>query len=629
MPNKPVLKAVDLSKGPYRAWLEQTATTTLVVYSALVVVLLPAFHYVLGVLPGAPPDSLGLRLLAAGISAAVALLVLLWPAARRYSPELQLVNMLPTVVVVPLLVVQSGNNPFYVASSLLVCVGVQQAFYRYGDIVECALIGVAAQIGFSAAAGILFDPRNVAVVATIATGYLIACTLAILRIRIQHNEVASRFAAQEMEGRLDRLAHVDTLTELPNRATLLDHVDRALVANEGQRIAVIFLDLDRFKDVNDTLGHPTGDVLLHSVAKRFSSLVPPNGMLARWGGDEFVVVLGPIADQSTASELAETLIRSTHDPFVFDDYEFVVTASAGIAVAPQHGCDASTLIRNADTAMYRAKETEGRGYAFFEPGLHTAAMLRQRIRNELRKAPENGTLELHYQPIMETATTRIVGAEALLRWRQPDGELLMPDDFVPIAEESGLIVPIGSWVLEHACKQIQAWQEAGRPLKVAVNVSARQLANPDFLDVLRVVLKQTQIDPSLLEIEITETTLMSYVDEILSVLHAIKTLGVGITIDDFGTGYSSFAYLKRFPLDSLKLDRTFVTGIDHREDRAIVASLITIAQALGMKVTAEGVESRVQLEILADSRCDQIQGFFVSRPLPVEAFEQRHSWETV
>ncbi|MBV8722846.1 MAG: EAL domain-containing protein, partial [Candidatus Eremiobacteraeota bacterium] len=224
--------------------------------------------------------------------------------------------------------------------------------------------------------------------------------------------------------------------------------------------------------------------------------------------------------------------------------------------------------------------------------------------------------------IVETSTTRIIAAEALIRWRQPDGELLAPDAFIPIAEETGLIVSIGTWVLDAVCRQIRRWQDAGHPLIVAINVSAHQLAHPAFVDVLRDTLTETGIDPGLLEIEITETTMMRYIDDILTRLHEIKTLGVSVTVDDFGTGYSSFAYLKRFPLDSLKLDRTFVTGIEHREDRAIVRSLISVAQALGMRVTAEGVESRMQFEILADSRCDQIQGFLTGRPMPLADFER-------
>jgi diguanylate cyclase (GGDEF)-like protein len=505
---------------------------------------------------------------------------------------------------------------------LLVAVGVQQAFYRTSYLVATALVACVVQALYSAWAGVLMQPANVVALAIVASGYFIAVVIGSLRIRIQYNELRSRFETLQMKEHLDRLAHYDSLTELPNRQTLMEHLGSSLRGNGGLQCAILFLDLDRFKDVNDTLGHSVGDVLLHALALRLRSLIPPQALLARWGGDEFVVALAAADGARTAENLSKKLIAAIAEPLFVDEYEFVVSASIGIAVSPEHGADGDTLIRNADAAMYRAKEPNGARYRFFEPQMHQSALLRQHIRNELRKAPENGTLELHYQPIVETTTTRIVGAEALLRWRQRDGRLLDPDQFIPIAEDSGLIVPIGLWVLRTVCAQLRRWQDAGALMSIAVNISAHQLAHPDFLADLAVVLRESGIDPSRLEIEITETTMMNYIDEILSRLHEIKTLGVNVTVDDFGTGYSSFGYLKRFPLDSLKLDRTFVTGIEHREDRAIVRSLITVAQALGMKVTAEGVESRMQFEILADSRCDHIQGFLTGRPMALAEFER-------
>ncbi|HEY1977999.1 MAG TPA: EAL domain-containing protein [Candidatus Baltobacteraceae bacterium] len=585
-------------------------------------VLLPAFHFVLLAIPGMPPDSLTLRLAASAVSATVALAVLAFPALRRHSAELQLVNMLPVAIVVPILVVDSGNHPYYIAASLLVAVGVQQAFYRTSYLVATAVVACVTELLYSVWAGVLTQPANIVALAIVASGYVIAVTIGALRIRIQYNELKSRFEALRMREHLDRLAHFDTLTELPNRQTLMEGLEQSLRTNHGSQCAVLFLDLDRFKDVNDTLGHAVGDVLLHALALRLRSVMPPNALLARWGGDEFVVAL-PAADGAPAAEdLSKRLIAAVSEPLFVDEYEFVVSASIGIAISPEHGVDGDTLIRNADAAMYRSKEPNGPRYTFFEPQMHQAALLRQQIRSELRKAPENGSLELYYQPIVETTTTRIVGAEALLRWRQPDGRLLDPDQFIPIAEDSGLIVPIGLWVLRTACAQLRTWQDARVPMTVAVNISAHQLAHPEFLHDLEHVLRESGVDPSGLEIEITETTMMNYVDEILSRLHEIKTLGVNVTVDDFGTGYSSFGYLKRFPLDSLKLDRTFVTGIEHREDRAIVRSLITVAQALGMKVTAEGVESRMQFEILADSRCDHIQGYLTGRPMALPEFER-------
>ncbi len=613
---------LSFEQGLYRPWLERTSTTTLWIYSALIVLLLPAFHFVLVAIPGMPPDSMMLRLAASAISAAIGLAVFLFPALRRYSPQLQLLNVLPVGMVVPILVVESGNHPYYIAASLLVAVGVQQAFYRTSYLIATAVIACLTEVIFSASAGVLTQPANVVALAIVSAGYFIAVLIGSLRIGIQYNELKSRFEALRMKEHLDHLAHYDTLTELSNRQTLREHLESTLRSNSGAQCALLFLDLDRFKDVNDTLGHSVGDVLLHALALRLRSVMPPDALLARWGGDEFVVTLSSENGARAAEDLSKKLIAAIAEPLFIDEYEFVVSASIGIAVSPEHGLDGDTLIRNADAAMYRAKESNGIRYRFFEPQMHQAALLRQKIRNELRKAPGNGSLVLHYQPIVETTTTRIIGAEALLRWRQPDGRLLDPDQFIPVAEDSGLIVPIGLWVLRTACAQLRTWQDARVPMTIAVNISAHQLAHPDFLTDLAEVLQQSRVDPSGLEIEITETTMMNYIDEILSRLHEIKTLGVNVTVDDFGTGYSSFGYLKRFPLDSLKLDRTFVTGIEHREDRAIVRSLINVAQALGMKVTAEGVESRMQFEILADSRCDQIQGFLTGRPMALPDFER-------
>jgi diguanylate cyclase (GGDEF)-like protein len=614
---------LSFEQGLYRPWLERTATTTLWIYSALIIGLLPAFHFVLAAIPGVPPDSLSLRLIPAAISAVLALALWFVPALRRFAPDLMVINVLPVAIVVPILVVDSGNHPLYVASSLLVAVGVQQAFYRTRDLVLTAFVVCAWEALYSAIRGMLATPTDLVALAIVCTGYLICVVVGVLRIRIQQEELRSRFDALRMKEHLDRLAHFDALTELANRQTLLEHLEWALSSNgDSDQCAVMFLDLDRFKDVNDTLGHGIGDILLHAVGKRFDAMMPPNALLARWGGDEFVIVLTTRDGREAAAELARQLIAAVVEPFVIEEYEFVVSASIGIAVSPEHGQDVDTLVRNADAAMYRSKGVEGKHYEFFEPQMHQAAVLRQRIRNDLRKAPENGMLELHYQPIVETATTNVIGAEALLRWRQPNGELLGPDSFIPIAEDSGLIVPIGAWVLRNACGQIRRWQDAGTPLRVAINVSAHQLAHPEFIPLLRSTLAETNIDPALLEIEITETTMMNYVDEMLTRLHEIKTLGINVSVDDFGTGYSSFAYLKRFPLDSLKLDRTFVSGLEHREDRAIVRSLITVAQTLGMKVTAEGVETRMQFEILSDSRCDHIQGYLTGRPMPLAEFER-------
>jgi diguanylate cyclase (GGDEF)-like protein len=591
---------------PYREWPERTPTTTLLVYSGLIVTLLPAFHFVLTQVPGVPPDSLTLRLAAASIALAVGVVVLLFPHLRRYAAELQLVNCLPTAAVIPILVVNSANNPYYVASSLLAAFFMQQAFFRARDLVMVAVVACGTEAFYSAWRGVFHDSSNIVALCTVTSGYFLAVAAGILRIRVQEDLLHSRY---------------DTLTRLPNRDALFRHLEHLLSsADDSIEFALLFLDLDRFKDVNDTLGHDVGDALLRAVGDRFVSLMPQDAFLARWGGDEFVVVLP--APKRRGAELADALARKANEPFVIDGNELAVGASVGVAIHPENGRDATTLIRCADAAMYHAKELDEVRVAYFEPKMHAAASLRQHIRNDLRKALQRGELELFYQPIVDTQSAEIVAAEGLLRWRQADGSFMMPNDFIETAEQSGLIVPVGTWALRQACRQIRRWCELGTPLSLAINVSAIQLSRLGFAATLETMIREFDIDAGLLEIEITETALMNCNEEVLLRLRRISSLGVKLAIDDFGTGYSSFAYLKRFPVDSLKIDRTFATEIEQQADRAIFQSLVAIGKALRMAITAEGVETSTQLGVLTTTRCDRVQGYFLGKPMPVSDFER-------
>ncbi|HET7813129.1 MAG TPA: EAL domain-containing protein, partial [Candidatus Baltobacteraceae bacterium] len=402
------------------------------------------------------------------------------------------------------------------------------------------------------------------------------------------------------EERLRNLAAFDQLTNLPNRATLEQHLRDALAIPDAH-CSILFLDLDRFKDINDSLGHAVGDAMLCAVSERLLMMLPEGGTLARWGGDEFLMLVHD-TDDMRIERLAHQLIRSIVEPFSVEQYELVITGSIGIARAPKDGTDVGVLIRNADTAMYYAKERSREAYAFFQKSMHDAAAARHHVQNELHKAIRNNRLMLHYQPIIDISTGKVIAAEALLRWIGPDGSVRTPEDFITIAEDTGEIVPIGTWALQDACRQIKAWQLHDQRISVAVNVSARQLEHPEFLDTLSLILRQSSIDPSLLDIEVTETALLSNTDALFDTLAMIRSLGPRISIDDFGTGYSTFAYLKRFKVDALKLDGSFVNGIDRIADRAIAESIVKVAHALGLRVIAEGVEHESQLHILSEMR---------------------------
>jgi diguanylate cyclase (GGDEF)-like protein len=595
-------------------------------------VLLPAFHFVLRALPGVPAgsDSLTLRLATAAFSLALAAAVAFFPAARRHAVAMQFLNVNVAILTVVALVVNSGNHYAYIAAGLLVVIGAQQACYRTADLAMTFSIAFATEVVYSALHGILYTPMSLAALGTFGGGYLLGFIPAVLRIRIQDSEIRNRLEAQVVREELEQvqsilmqLAQYDALTGLPNRTTAQEllAIEIARAEQSGTRCAVAFLDLDRFKDINDTLGHDIGDQLLRDVSNRVTAVLGEEGVLARWGGDEFVAIIPNVGGLRPVELLAQRLVAAIGEPFPADDLEFAITASVGIAVSPDDGTDASVLIRNADTAMYAAKQELGCGYAFFSDALLAAASARHFVRNALRKAIADDELQLHYQPIVAADSGRIVAAEALVRWVDAKGRLRMPSEFIAIAEDSRIILPLGAWVLRAACRQAARWQAAGEKLHVAVNVSARQFAHPEFADTLVAALNASGADPERIVVEITEAAIMSNVEAVQSTLKAVHRLGVRVAIDDFGTGYSCFAYLKRFEIDSLKIDRTFVEGIEREDNLAIARSIISVAHTLGLPVTAEGVETPLQAQVLTSLGCDLLQGYHFGRPVPVAEFE--------
>src|SRR5450631_762845 len=423
------------------------------------------------------------------------------------------------------------------------------------------------------------------------------------------------------EDRVEFLAFYDALTELPNRALLQDRLSKALASarRRKDKVALLFLDLDRFKDINDSLGHSVGDLLLQEVAERLKKWAREQDTVARVGGDEFVIVLTALKDGADAAVAAERLMHALSAGFVVQGRSLSISCSLGISVFPEHGADSETLIKNADAAMYCAKENEGRNFRFFTDDMNAQAVERLTLENGLRLALDKKELFLEYQPQMDTVNGKITGLEALLRWRHPDLGLVPPDQFIGIAENSGLIVPIGEWVLRTACSQARKWQEEGLPaFSIAINVSAVQFRQQGFCELIRRVLFETGLAPHYLELELTESLLLANADVTLSVLKELKAMGLTLAIDDFGTGYSSFSYLKRFPISKLKIDRSFVRDVAvNPDDAAITTAIISMAKSLNLKVIAEGVEEEAQMSFLRSHQCDEIQGYYFSKPLTI------------
>ncbi|HRJ24013.1 MAG TPA: EAL domain-containing protein [Thauera sp.] len=427
------------------------------------------------------------------------------------------------------------------------------------------------------------------------------------------------------EERLNHLAHHDPLTGLANRLTLDEHMRMRVAEStrDQRRFAVLFLDLDRFKTINDSLGHQMGDALLVMVGRRLHAAVRQTDLVARLGGDEFVVVLSAVEQEASIAHVAAKILTALSAPYVVNGEVLHAPPSIGISVFPDDAQDAVSLLRNADTAMYHAKAQGRANYQFYSEELNRSAMARLDLERKLRNAAAGGEFELWYQPQYRACDGQAIGVEALLRWRHPQDGLIPPDRFIPICEDNGMILDIGRWVMEKACAQLASWRNAGlAPLRMAINVSARQLRDTRIIDLLRAQIERHGIGSGELEFEVTESSVMERPDEAAFILGRIKALGVSLAIDDFGTGHSSLAYLKRFPLDRLKIDRSFVSDIEHDcNDAAIVSAAISLAHGLGLEVVAEGVESAVQWAQLKALGCDELQGYHFSRPLPAEQLE--------
>ena len=425
------------------------------------------------------------------------------------------------------------------------------------------------------------------------------------------------------EEQLRYQATHDELTGLANRALLQDRLEQSIhFANRSQRlVAVLLLDLDRFKVINDSLGHGFGDELLRSVARRLEQTVREADTVARMGGDEFVILLAEVAEGDDVGLVAKKILENLTRPYQIGDREITVTASIGVSLYPRDGADGETLLRNADLAMYRAKE-DGDSFRFYAPKMDQRVHETLELEADLRRALERGELLLHFQPKVDLASGEITGAEALVRWQHPQRGLIAPGMFIPLAEETGLILPIGEWVLATACAQVRAWQDAGLPVvPVAVNLSARQFRKADLAETVHRVLRECGIAPRLLELELTESMIMRDPLAAAAIMQQLKALGVSLALDDFGTGYSSLNYLRRFPVDCLKIDRSFISDAASDPSAAAVAtSIVAIAHSLGLRAIAEGVETGEQLDFLRDCGCDSLQGYYFSRPVAGEAF---------
>jgi diguanylate cyclase (GGDEF)-like protein/PAS domain S-box-containing protein len=437
--------------------------------------------------------------------------------------------------------------------------------------------------------------------------------------------VGSSLERKRSRTHLRALAYNDSLTGLPNRLFFLERLRDALTDKEGRpkdHVAVLFFDLDRFKDINDTLGHAMGDRFLQMVAHRLARSIGDGGLVARMGGDEFIVLLRDARDRSEVEAIAAGLLAAIEEPFRMEQYEQFISTSIGIACFPNDGRDDQTLVKHADMALYRMKDRGGSGYLFYEASFETPLHTRLVQEKHLRTAIENEQFVLHYQPIIDVRTGRIVTVETLVRWNHPQRGLVSPDEFIPTAEASGLIIPLGEWVFEQACRQVREWQRLV-PLRLAVNISARQFHHPRLCDRLLELVQSVGFNMADVEIEITESMALADVSQSIETVRQLKRLGAQIAVDDFGTGHSSLSYLQRFEIDHLKIDRSFVAGISgERSDEAIVKAIIGMGRSLGMTVVAEGVETDQQYAFLRAHDCDRVQGYLFSRPLEPDRLER-------
>jgi len=431
-------------------------------------------------------------------------------------------------------------------------------------------------------------------------------------------------AARELSLRMSHLAQHDGLTDLPNRILLYDRLSQAiaLARRRNRKLALLFLDLDRFKHINDSLGHAIGDRVLQVVAERLRECVRNTDTVSRQGGDEFVVLLPEVKNVQDAAICADKILASLNAPLEIDLHRLYVSASIGIAVFPDDGGDADTLMKHADLAMYQAKDASANTYRFFEQYMRMHAVERQSIEADLRRAIDRHEFLLRYQPRIDLLSEKVVGVEALVRWNHPQRGLVAPDQFMTIAEESGFIVPLGRWVLREGCRQARAWRDAGvPPLRIAINISAVELRARDFVEGLRTILTETGLPPGDLELEVTESALLQSSTSMVGVLQSIKDLGVHLSLDDFGTGYSSLSHVRRLPIDALKIDRSFIRDVaTNRDDASVVRAMISMGRSMELKVVAEGVETREQLECLRRYGCPEWQGYYFSHAVEPEEF---------
>lgn len=443
---------------------------------------------------------------------------------------------------------------------------------------------------------------------------------------------------QRSNEQIKYLAYHDNLTGLPNRLMFNEYLEHVLnnARRSGELVALLYIDLDNFKRINDTLGHHIGDELLKQYAERLSSCLRNSDYVARidydnivetvarLGGDEFIIILPSIKDQLSVATIAKRILDSVSQPFLLEQHEVFITGSIGITVYPDDGENVSTLTKNADIAMYHAKEAGKNNYMYYSQSMNEAALERLTLESGLRRALERDELVLHYQPQIDARSQTIIGVEALVRWQHPEQGLIPPVKFITIAEETGLIIPLGEWVLRESCRQIKAWQAIGiNDLTVSVNLSNQQFTSGQLDSHIAAILKESDIEPHRLDVELTESSIMQNENTAANMLEAIKALGVSISLDDFGTGYSSLSYLRRFPIDTLKIDRSFVRDIvTDKDDAAIILAIIAMAHSLGLKVTAEGVEETDQFTFLQRHGCNTIQGFLFSKPLPADELEQ-------
>ena len=465
-------------------------------------------------------------------------------------------------------------------------------------------------------------PPSTAAIATDQITLLQQANAYLVIAAIESQKLAEQVQAAKVQ--LDYLAHHDTLTDLPNRMLLQDRLIQAieLARRQGRQLAVMFMDLDQFKNINDSLGHAVGDQLLQSVAQRLVGCVRQSDTISRQGGDEFVLLLPDLEHAEHAARSAQKILDALALPHCIDGYDLHTSVSIGIGIYPNDGEDAQTLLKSADIAMYYAKDSGRNNYKFFEQSMNVRAVQRQTTENSLRRALVRQEFVLHYQPKINLRSGAIVGVEALVRWQHPERGLLPPDQFIPIAEDCALILPLGRWVLRAACSQVRAWQQAGLPpITVAVNTSAIEFRAKDFVENVRATLLETGLEPRYLELELTESVLMRDAESTDTVLRELADMGIKMAVDDFGTGYSSLSYLRKFPINTLKIDQSFVKLMTHDPDDAtIVRAVISMGKSLKQRVIAEGVETPEQYTALLAQDCQEGQGYYFSRPLPAEQF---------